>query len=486
MVNRQSTLSYAVRLSVITKYIGQLLIVHAILILAPLIVSLMFAEYDASIRYFFVILIILTLALPTTRIQTPEQIQANEALVIVALAFVLSPLLMLYPMNTAGLSMPDTLFEAVSAVTTTGLTTVANIEDTSPTFLFTRAWMQWYGGLGIVVLSVALLIRHQLAARRLTETIASENLLTTARTHARRMLGIYLTFTLVGFLILFALSADGFLALTHTLSAISTGGFSTCTDSLAAFDKPASAYAVIGLAFLGATPLPLYYLIRQKNWRVTLSDMELRTLLILGIISSLLLGVFIYLQTGWAFSEVVGHALLIGFSAQTTAGFTSLNIGEMSDASKAVLMGSMFVGGGVGSTAGGVKILRLLILLRLIQVLLQRTTMPSHAVNEPRLAGKLLEPDDIQRALMLILMFFFVILISWFIFLVFGYPALDSLFEVVSATGTVGLSTGITHAELHPVLKMVLCLDMLLGRLEIVALLVVLYPPTWFGKRMKT
>ena len=486
MVNRQSTLSYAVRLPVIAKYIGQLLIIHAILIAVPLIVSLVYSEYDASIRYFFVILIILTLAIPTTRIHAPEQIQANEALVIVAWAFVLSPLLMLYPMNTAGLSMPDTLFEAVSAVTTTGLTTVAYIEDKSPTFLFTRAWMQWYGGLGIVVLSVALLIRHQLAARRLTETIASENLLTTARTHARRMLGVYLTLTLIGFLILFAFSADGFLALTHTLSAISTGGFSTYTDSLAAFDNPVCAYIVIGLAILGATPLPLYYLIAQKNWRVTLSDIELRTLIILGVISSFLLGVFIYLQTGWAFSEVIGHALLIGFSAQTTAGFTSLNIAEMNDASKAVLMGSMFVGGGIGSTAGGGKILRLLIVLRLIQVLLQRTSMPNHAVSKPRLVGKLLEPDDIQRALILILMFFFVISLSWFMFLAFGYPPLDSLFEVVSATGTVGLSTGITHAELHPFLKMVLCLDMLLGRLEIVALLIVLYPSTWFGKRMKT
>ncbi|KPJ95914.1 MAG: hypothetical protein AMJ55_02880 [Gammaproteobacteria bacterium SG8_15] len=465
---------------------GQLLLVQAILALAPFIVALSYAEYAVSIRYFVVILVLLALALPTTRIQAPEQIQTNEALVIVALAFLLSPLIMFYPMSAAGLSVLDTLFEAVSAVTTTGLTTVAHIESKSPAFLFTRAWMQWYGGLGIVVLSVALLIRHQLAARRLTETIASDNLVTTARTYARRMLVIYLTLTLLGFLVLFALSADGFLALTHTLSAISTGGFSTYTGSLAAFEKPASAYAVIGLAVLGATPLPLYYLIAHRNWRSALSDIELRSLLILGILSSTLLGYFIYLATGWRFTEIAGHALLIGFSAQTTAGFTSLNIAELSDAAKATLMCSMFVGGGVGSTAGGIKILRLLILLRLIQILLQRTSMPSHAVYEPRLAGRLLEHDDIQRALLLIVLFLLVILLSWLVFLAFGYPALDSLFEVVSAAGTVGLSTGITHNELHPVLKMVLCMDMLVGRLEIVALLVVLYPSTWFGKRIKT
>ncbi|MDX1812510.1 MAG: potassium transporter TrkG, partial [Gammaproteobacteria bacterium] len=364
MITSQSTLSYAVRFPVIAKYTGQLFIIQAILTLAPFFVALTYGEFDVAIRYFVVILFILVLAIPTTRIQAREHIQANEALVIVALAFLLSPLFMLYPMSAAGLSIQDTLFEAISAVTTTGLTTIANIESMPHSFLFVRAWMQWYGGLGIVVLSVALLIRHQLAARRLAETITSENLLTTARIHARRMLVIYLTLTLTGFLLLFIISTDGFLALTHTLSAISTGGFSTYTNSLAAFNSPASKYIVIGIATLGATPLPLYYLVFHKNWRITLSDIELRTLLILGISSSILLGYFIYLKSGWHFSEVVGHALLVGFSAQTTAGFTSLNIAELSDAAKAVLMGSMFIGGGVGSTAGGIKLLRLLILLR--------------------------------------------------------------------------------------------------------------------------
>ena len=144
---------------------------------------------------------------------------------------------------------------------------------------------------------------------------------------------------------------------------------------------------------------------------------------------------------------------------------------------------SMFIGGGIGSTTGGIKILRLLILLRLFQILLQRTTISSHAVSEARLGGKLLESDDIQRALLLIFLFLLVILFSWFAFLMFGYPAMDALFEVVSAIGTVGLSTGITGEDLPQVLKALLCIDMLVGRVEIVALLVVLYPATWFGKR---
>ena len=97
-----------------------------------------------------------------------------------------------------------------------------------------------------------------------------------------------------------------------------------------------------------------------------------------------------------------------------------------------------------------------------------------------------LENDDIQRAMLLILLFAAVVLISWLVFVSFGYPPLNALFEVASATGTVGLSTGITHTDLPSTLKAVLCIDMLLGRVEIVALLIVLYPRTWFGKRTES
>ena len=104
-------------------------------------------------------------------------------------------------------------------------------------------------------------------------------------------------------------------------------------------------------------------------------------------------------------------------------------------------------------------------------------------VAEPRLAGRRLEGDEIEKALILLALFVAVVLISWVPFVATGLDPLDALFEVVSASGTVGLSTGVTSLSLPAGLKGVLCLDMLFGRLEVVALLVVLYPPTWFGNR---
>ena len=104
---------------------------------------------------------------------------------------------------------------------------------------------------------------------------------------------------------------------------------------------------------------------------------------------------------------------------------------------------------------------------------------------KPQVGGHSLEGREIEHALLLILMFLLIILLSWFAFVAAGYAPLDALFEVVSATATVGLSTSITGPDLAPFLKGVLCLDMLLGRLEAVAILLVLYPRTWFGRRME-
>jgi trk system potassium uptake protein TrkH len=122
-------------------------------------------------------------------------------------------------------------------------------------------------------------------------------------------------------------------------------------------------------------------------------------------------------------------------------------------------------------------------MLRLIQWLVGRTRLPPHAVSGPTLGGERLASDELLRAAALILLFLAVLVVSWLVFLAHGYDALDALFEVASATGTVGLSAGIARPDLEPLLKGVLCVDMLVGRLEIFAILVALSPRTWIGRR---
>jgi trk system potassium uptake protein TrkH len=174
----------------------------------------------------------------------------------------------------------------------------------------------------------------------------------------------------------------------------------------------------------------------------------------------------------------------MGISAQTTTGFATIAPDDAGSAGKLLMIVAMFIGGGLGSTAGGIKLLRLLAVLRLTLSMLRRASLPPHAlVGESRIGSRKVSDDDLRRVVVLILLYLGLVLLSWSAFLVYDHAPLDSLFEVVSAVGTVGLSTGITNSDLDPVLNVVLGAGMLLGRLEILAFAVQLYPCNWLGKR---
>ena len=457
----------------------------AALTLMPAAVSLISGQTHITFRYAIVIAAMAGAGGFLGRMYGPREVQVNEALVLVAFMFLFTPLVMSFPMMGSGLPFSDALFEAISAATTTGLSTVTGLESMPETFLFARAWMQWYGGLGIVVFSLALLFRPGTTAKRLAVTEArEEDLVGGTKAHARRVLIVYAVLTGTGILLLLIVGVGFFDALLYTMASVSTGGFAPHDTSLAALDGPGIQSSVILVCLAGAVPLIFYYRLYKKSRRPVSDVLQLRGLLIIGGLVSLLLGFCMVSTQHFGWMQALHHAPILAFSAQTTAGFSSMELSQLPAAAKLVLIMSMAVGGGIGSTAGGFKILRLLMIISLLRVLLRRACVAMHAVVEPRIAGRRMEETEIQEALLLVLLFVAVIIFSWLPFLFMGYHPLDSLFEVVSATGTVGLSAGVVAAEMPFFLKAILCMDMLLGRLEIFAWLVMVYPRTWIGRRL--
>ncbi len=478
------SLSYAIRGPVVLKYFGQLCLVAAVFTSVSLIVSLLYGEFDISLRYAIIIAVFMGGGYLFGRREVPEGIQTNEALVLTALVFIVIPLMFTFALMASGLSFDDAFFEAVSGITTTGLSTLPAVEDKPMSFLFTRAWLQWSGGLGIVVFTVALLLGPGLAARRLVDFVETEDIVGSTKLYARRILIVYVLLTVFGFIIIMLTGVKPFSALVHCLAAISTGGFSSYDNSLESIGGWAPRTAVMVVSTMGSISLALYYRSFRDGILSFLGDIQFRAVLVLCLTSTVLLWGAMLFHRQLQLTDMGAHAALMAFSAQTTTGFASLTVVDLNHAAKLIMILSMLIGGGIGSTAGGIKVLRLLILLRMINFTLVRTCLPSHAVVEPRLAEHRLNDDEINRSLLLIILFCMVVFVSWLPFVVMGYNPLDSLFEVVSATGTVGLSTGITSLELPVFLKMVLCVDMLMGRLEIIALLVLLYPRTWVGRRI--
>ena len=479
-------LRYAIRGPVVLKYFGQLCIAMGSLTIVPLGVSLFFGDFHITLRYGMVMGGLIGFGGLMANISAPIRVQANEGMVIVALTFLMGPLIMAFPMMGAGLTFSDAVFEAISGITTTGLSTLPTLENLPSTFLFARAWMQWYGGLGIVVLSLALLTSPGPTAKGLAVTEEdADDLVGSMRMHARRVIMVYSFLTLMGLLALWMMGLSFFETTLYIFSAISTGGFAPLDNSLVNLHLSAQA-TILFFSLLGAIPLALYHQLYMKKWHRSTNLPELRTFLFTTILLGTLFGGSLWTMESGSLNFILEQASLMAISAQTTAGFSTIDLSILDPVSKLSLIPAMILGGASGSTAGGIKIIRILIVVYILYLYLVKTGLAKHAIIEPNIGKQPLGKEEIQNALLYILLFLGIIFFSWLTFVFMGYDPLDALFDVVSATSTAGLSVGVTGPELPLLLKGVLCADMLLGRLEIFAWLVLIYPGTWWGRRPET
>jgi trk system potassium uptake protein len=479
------TLSYAVRPKVVAAYLGQLIFIVGLASIPPLIFAVLVGEWAHVLGHAVVVIGSLGGGWLMYRGRTSADIQANEALVAVVAIFLITPLIFSIPMMTAGIDVLDAFFEATSGITTTGLSTFAGGFGMPRSLLFSAAWLQWLGGMGIMVLSFALLFGQGAGARRLTGALGEQQaVLSGTRAYATATIRIYIALTLIGMAALGLAGANWFAAITLMLSAISTGSFSPFASSLGGVSHAVQVIVIL-FCFIGAVAVPVIYNAMRSRWNSLLRDVEVRALAAACIVvCALLLGRWLADQRTGTFGAF--DLVMTAISAQTTAGFSFAPIAALDSFSKLALIAAMAIGGGIGSTAGGVKLLRLVVFVRIVQLMILKTRLSPRAVVSNRISGREWSDDDLVRVLIVMLLFVGVDIVSWLPFLWSGYDPLNSLFEVVSATATAGLSTGITSAALPAGLKILLCLDMLLGRLEVLPILVFLAPRTWAGKRRRS
>jgi len=319
-------LRYSIRPRPVLKYFGQLCIVLAVLTLVPLVVSILLGDYRVTLRYAIVVAGVFVTGFSLRRLSTPKRIQTNEAMVVTALAFLFAAIVMTWPTMASGLSFTDALFETISGVTTTGLSVTASVADKPAIFLFSRAWMQWVGGLGIVILFVATMIRPGLAAKRIGDLEDyEEDLVGSTRAQARRVIIVYSILTGFGIIVLGLLGAGWFNSVIYSLSAVSTGGFSPHNASLAGLNSSWLQGMVILLSVAGAIPLVLYFRSFKEGGKMLIRDHQVQGLLIAGLVAALLMALFLT-RDGFSWIQALHHGILNAFSAQSTAGFSTLDI----------------------------------------------------------------------------------------------------------------------------------------------------------------
>jgi trk system potassium uptake protein TrkH len=372
----------------------------------------------------------------------------------------------------------DGFFESISGFTTTGLS-VLNPDSLPASLLFFRSYSQWVGGIGIVLLTLIVLqVPGQEVKKLYTQEFGRGNPLGDIKKTARTVLAIYGCMTGAGWLALVFAGLAPFEALLIIMATISTGGFAPHAQSVGYYSSPAVQLAVVVFMILGAVGFPFYYSLFQKGRRKRFRDSQAVALLAGGVVAALLLAAAWHGET-----RMLLPSLFHSFSALTTTGFSTVSFSDWTPLAKGMSVILMMIGGASYSTAGGIKLFRLIILLKLSRWSVARRLLPPAASISIQSEGRPVSSQDLRDVFSLLALYAVILSVSALVFMLFGYGPDAALFENASALGTVGLSTGITSASLPLLLKLVLIFNMWAGRLEIFPVIIIFFPAIWVNRR---
>jgi trk system potassium uptake protein TrkH len=419
----------------------------------------------------------------------PTRLGYDEALSIAAFGWLLLTFMGSLPFWLGGydnaLSPLDGFFESMSGFTATGLTMYADVETLPRAILFWRSFTQWIGGVGVIVLFLSILIRSSgIAAKLYKAEGRTDRIATNIVSTARRIWGIYILYTVLCIIGLIALMGVGksFDAVNVSMTCLATGGFAVTNDSIAAYPGYIAAF-IIPFMLLGGISFASHRHLLKRNFKEFFT-IEVKAILLIVFITSIFLmtrvnGLDSFFQTS---------------SALTGTGFSTANVGKWDDFSKFILSILMVLGGGYGSTSSALKMIRVVIIIYAVAWVVKKFLYSRKAVIPFKIGRNTYPVEEIRVATLYSILYIIVLCLGALVFMAtttpegfYGpdgpttYTAADSLFEVASAEGNVGLSTGVTNAAMPGHLKVVLIIEMWVGRLEIFPVLTLLAVP--FRKR---
>ena len=479
----------------VSYIIGQIVRVEGILMIPPLVVSVIYGE---SAFAAFLIPIVLSVAagtLLTIKKPSNPDIFAKEGFVTVGLSWIIMSLIGALPFVIDGCipSFVDAFFETVSGFTTTGASILTEIESLGRGMLFWRSFTHFVGGMGVVVFVLAILPQADTRSVKLMHVMRAEvpgpkvgKLVSKIGHTARIMYGIYIGLTVIEMILLLAGGMPVYDSIVNSFATAGTGGFAIKNASIAAYDRAYIDYVIGIFMFLFGVNFNLYYLILIGHVGEALRSEELRWYLIITGVSTALIAADIYEIFGTV-GESVRYAFFQVTSVMSTTGFTTSDYNAWPALSKVILALLMFCGACVGSTTGGIKVGRIILLvksgLREVKYMLH-----PRAVVAVRSEGKPVERDVLRGANSYMIVYIMLFTASLFLVemveecdLVTGFTAVSAcLNNVGPGLGEVGPAGN--FSALTPFTKILLSVDMLAGRLEIFPLLMLFAPSTWRGR----
>ncbi|QZX81551.1 TrkH family potassium uptake protein [Metapseudomonas otitidis] len=388
---------------------------------------------------------------------------------------------------TQHISYTDAFFESMSGITATGATVLSGLDTMSQGILIWRSLLHWLGGIGFIGMAVAILPLLRIGGMRLFQTESSdrsEKVMPRSHMVAKYIVAVYVGFTLLGTLAFWLAGMSAFDAINHAMSAISTGGFSTSDQSLAKWQQPAVHWVAVVVMILGSLPFALYVATLRGNRKALFRDAQVRGFIGLLLVIWLVLGTWYWATTDLHWLDALRHVAVNTTSILTTTGFALGDYSLWGNFSLMLFFYLGFIGGCSGSTAGGVKIFRFQVAYILLKANLYQLIHP-RAVIKQKYNGHRLD-EEIVRSI-LTFSFFFTITIC-VIALGLSLQGLDWITALTGAASTVsGVGPGLgevigpagNFSTLPDGSKWLLSLGMLLGRLEIITVLVICTPYFW-------
>lgn len=379
------------------------------------------------------------------------------------------------------------MFETVSGFTTTGASVMSNLEAVPKGILFWRAMTQWFGGMGVLVLCVAILPFLGVGGMQLYRAEipgpSKDRLTPRIATTAKLLWGLYALMSLVQVLLLMAGGMDWFDACCHTFATMSTGGFSTRSASVAAFDSLYIDIVITVFMFLAGANFALHFRALRGSPGVFHKDPEFRVYTLIWLVSCLFISSNIWLRGIEHAGGALRHGFFQGTSILTTTGFATRDFNLWPHASRLLLVLLMFIGGCGGSTAGGIKTARFFVVFKHIGREMGRVIRPQ-AVARIKLGRAALDEGLVANILTFVMIFFAIFAIMSFIMTFYTPDLVTATSAVVASLGNIGPGLGAvgaaeTYAFIEAPGKLVLIACMLLGRLELYTVLVMFMPSFW-------
>ncbi len=398
-----------------------------------------------------------------------RHVSLKHGMIIAALAWLWAALIGgLILMQITHINFLNAYFESMSAWTGSGLSIYLNVEILPNSVLFLRSLMQWVGGLGIVIMVIGILIRPGTAAARLYRSEAREEKIKPSILGTMKVIWwIYIIYTLLGIILYSLAGMSLFDAINNTFTNLATGGMSIKNDNIGAYGSNLVYIITIFLMILGGTSFLVHYRVLTGKIGEGLKDIQFQFMMVLIILFSILLVVNAKFVPIEAVFNVVSAITCTGSSISPL----SVMIG-WSQYTKLLLIALMVIGAAAGSTTGAIKLIRVITFLKGIYWEIKRIISPKGTVIPTKIAGKHVTNVEIKEAGSYIFLYFVFLFISWIVFVSYGYDALNSLYEIASAQGNVGLSMGITSPTMPQIPQALMIFNMWIGRLEIIPVLV--------------